>query len=361
VIPQEFNQGEYIVKKILTVIWGALSVPIALFLYFVTKTVSGKESSLVDHRYLLRQLAIGIFVVVVYTDITLLAYHTSDFLLSCVSWGVSYIINIWNLPEWRIDYQWVAALSVAIISTGYFVKKTFRTFAISVPEYAGVLTVNYFGGRFAKYSQGLSLRFPWERIDPELCFSLEIVTVSFEEDYVTKDGGVAIVKGSYRYAPSFERLEKYGAVDEKTIGMAILNLAKSDLTVQMSGRTTQKAREETSQIKAAIEEKYKKIAPIEDGLGFDFEDFTFADIAFDKETQNALSARFASTTMFEPTDDAAKREDILVLAGKAEKKVTQLRLDGEVRGLENIGPALAAMFASLFASKGKGGAKPVTP
>lgn len=348
-------------KKILAAIWGGITLPIAILLYYVIKLVTGKGSVLVNHRYLLRQLAIGLFVLAVYTDVTLVTYYASDFLLSCIAQGVSYVLGIWNLPEWQIEHQWIGALSVAITGALYFIKKTFRNFAVSVPAFAGILTKNHFGGRFAKYGQGLSLRFPWEEFDPALCFSLEIVTVSFQEDYVTQDGGVGIVSGSFRYAPSFERLEKYAAVDEKTIGIAILNLAKSDLTVQMSSRTAQKAREETAAIKTAIENQYKGIAPIEDELGFDFEDFTFADISFDKETQKALTASFASKTMFSPTDDAAKREDILVLAGKAEKKVTQLRLDGEVRGLENIGPAVVAMIASLFASKGGSGAKPVTP
>jgi hypothetical protein len=322
-----------------------------------------------ENAFLLRQVGIAVFAIAVYTDIALLAFFASDFAISCLNTGISYILNLFHLPVWQIDGQRLIVILLATLGTIHVFQKTYRNFTLSVPAFAGVLTVNYFDGRWAKYDQGLKLRWPWETFDPKLAFSLELVTVSFEEDYTTNDGGVAIIQGSFRYAPSFKRLEKYAAVDEQSIGTALLNVAKSDLTVEVGKRSAGELRKETLTIKTIIEDKYKGIAPQEEELGIDFEDFTLADVAFSKDTQTAMSATFAATTMFAGVEkDPLAREDRMVLAGIVKRQVTQYRLDGDVRGLDNIGPALVAILERFFGkgsprNKGKGqqNVTPTTP
>ena len=60
----------------------------------------------------------------------------------------------------------------------------------------------------------------------EKYFSLELITVPFIEDFVSLDGGVVRVRGSFRYRADFDNLVQYAQIAESTIVIGFSNLVK---------------------------------------------------------------------------------------------------------------------------------------
>src|SRR3989344_168328 len=195
------------------------------------------------------------------------------------------------------------------------IRITFKIFLLSVPAFVGLVTENLLGGEYFTYSTGIHIKYPWEVAKIENYFSLELITVPFVEDFVSKDGGVVRVRGSFRYRADFDSLIQYAQIDESTIVIGFSNLVKRLITSEIAKRSADQARKETDKIKEVIEElhvekdgKPKLTSKDEKHFGVQFEDFTLADIGYDDKTQNILTADFNRKVLAGVDKDGKPRE-----------------------------------------------------
>lgn len=235
------------------------------------------------------------------------------------------------------------------------VRITFNQFLVSVPAFVGLVTESLLGGEYFTYAMGIHIKYPWEIAKKENYFSLEIITVPFFEDFVAKDGGVVVVKASFRYHADFDNLVNYAGIAESTIVVGFTNLAKGLLTSEIASRDADKVRKETDKIKEAVEKLYKekdgqiKLTSYDEKIfGVQFQDFTPADIGYDDKTQNILTSEFnrnviARTNQFNDLDEKV-REDAMILQGTIPKNITKI----DITGVEGIGPGIAAIAQLLL-------------
>lgn len=257
-------------------------------------------------------------------------------------------------------------LTLSLMIWLLLIKATLRSFLVSVPAFIGLVTESLLGGEYFTYPAGIHIRYPWEVVKIENYFSLELITVPFQEDFVSSDGGVVRVKGSFRYMADFDNLIQYAQIAESTIVIGFSNLAKRLITSEIANRSADQARKETDKIKKVIEQLYieedgapKLTSKDEKSFGVQFKDFTLADIGYDKETQNILTTDFnrnvlARATGFNDLNEKA-REDALVLEGKITKDIKKI----DITGLEGLSGGVKAIVAALevFSSKSKSNGK----
>jgi hypothetical protein len=295
---------------------------------------------------------------------------------------------IWSV--W-LDICWsVAHSGRSLASSGFLAVATWcfvwaaigKFFIVSVPANAGLVTKDQFGGSLRVYRQGLHIVFPWEMRPTEHFMSAEIITVLIEESFTIKDGGVVKVVGSFQYQPALmpvgngsvddadRRFIQYFLTEEKTIVTSFWNYIVSLLRHRVTGKSPVELGKSLNRIAASVKKTMGKgniVKPLECQYGVDFINLELATFAFDKETQNALSAGFTaqhladSTKKFIGIKDPAKRQDALVLAGKATKEIKVVKIEGLSELDPDTAKAMVAAFTMFSGWRGRGGQRPQAP
>ncbi|MEK7150312.1 MAG: SPFH domain-containing protein, partial [Patescibacteria group bacterium] len=294
------------------------------------------------------------------------------FVLILVSFGYHYLV----LALIKIGCNYLClevgeghgTLAITLVSLPIFanlMSYTYKPFFVSVPAFVGLVTESVFGGEYYIHRTGLRFKYIWEvaKIE-EGYFSTKTITVPFAEDFVSLDGGVVHIEGSFNYRPNIDRLDNYARTSESTIVLGFTNRAKELLTREIVKRTADQARTQTKEIKVMIEALYKEekgqpklTEHDEEEYGVDFLDFTIADVGYDKTTQNVLSTAFNVSKLKEMSDEMggdnsddniSKNIDrILTFEGKMEKKETVHRFILETEGLKDIHPDVMKAVATV--------------
>lgn len=260
----------------------------------------------------------------------------------------------WNFFDLKVGggHGTIAIMLVSVPIWVRFASRSYEPYIVSVPGVVGLVTESALGGEFYVYSSGIHFKYPWERVTEENFYSLETITTSYYEDFVSKDDGIVQAKGSFNYNADINNLINYHKISEKTIVDGFRNLITGCLTVQIVSRYAEEARKETKEIKEAIEMLYKgKHHEKEKEYGVQFTDVTLADIGYDTETQKALSMAFHRKKIAEGSkefNEMGQRqiENALLLEGKMTKVVHKLEIDG----LKDIDPAVVESFGTIGAA-----------
>lgn len=267
--------------------------------------------------------------------------------------GANYIESYFHINN-------VLVISIATTVWLFLNKFTLKLFFVSVPAFVGLVTLSYLGGEKYVYQSGIHIKYPWESATPDDYYSLELMTVPFEEDFVANDGAVVKVKGSFRYYPDINNLITYASINESTIAIGFTDTMKKLLTIEISGKKALEARTKADDIRIKIDSNYNnsdgtvKDAPDEKKFGVQFEGFTLADIGYSDRTQNILESEFDATSIAKNTNftgtgsdgkiSDAGRTDAMVLRGIIPKEIKTI----EIKGLEGVSGALTVGATGLL-------------
>lgn len=279
-----------------------------------------------------------------------------------VSLGYHYMVTGlmkigWNFFDLKVGEECSIIIIILIILVTLriwvsFAIRSYKPYIVSVPGVVGLVTESALGGEFYVYPSGIHFKYPWERVRKENFYSLETITRSYKEDFVSKDDGIVQAKGSFDYHADINNLVNYHKISEKTIVDGFRNLIKQGLTVQIVDKNAEDARKKTGEIKDALEMLYKgKHHEKEQEYGVQFTDITLADIGYDDETQKALSMAFHREKIAagsEKFNNMGQRqiENALLLEGKMTKVVHKLEIDG----LKEIDPSVVESFGTIGAA-----------
>lgn len=259
----------------------------------------------------------------------------------------------WNFFDLKVGegHGTIAIVLVSLQIWVSFAVRSYKPYIVYVPGVMGLVTESALGGEFYVYSSGIHFKYPWEIVRKEHFYPLETITTLYKEDFVSKDNGIVIAKGSFNYNADINNLINYHKISEETIVDGFHNLITGSLTVEIVKRTTEKARKETEEIKEAIEMLYKgKHHEKEEEYGVQFTDVTLGDIAYDAETQKALSMAFHREKIAAGSKKFNKMgqrqiENALLIEGKMTKAVHKLEID-----FKEIDPAVVASLGSIGAA-----------
>lgn len=230
---------------------------------------------------------------------------------------------------------------------------TIGFFLVSVPEYAGLVTVSALTGNLHAYLTGMHFRFPWEQVKKENYVSTELITVPYREHFPTKDGGVVAISGSYEYRvdkrpdKDYEMIITYVGIDESTIVTGVYNLIQAVLTEHVGGINTSEIKTMTSSIQRTLDQKFgvsnddnnpgaiqlsrDEVVPIEKRYGIIVSHVRAGNVEYVGDTQTALSAALKSDKTIEAAGklkamDKKDVEDAMVLVGSATKSIQKFDL-----------------------------------
>jgi regulator of protease activity HflC (stomatin/prohibitin superfamily) len=235
-------------------------------------------------------------------------------IFACAFWLLSlYMVVL--APYFSVGAEWTGLVSSLRIGIWIgFIGFTLRFFLIYVPTVTGVVAQDLLrivkdpdsGERMEMktFGPGLHLRFPWDVVIEKNIVSLTRMTQEFQEDYPTREGPMMNAKCSYQYHPDARRLQKYIAVDEKTIRGGFTDVNSSILAEEIFRLT--KAEDVKEQAKGIERRVFGRIdgdpavtagkhvtmkEKLEEEYGINFKIFTIRDLDFAKDFQEMRAAR----------------------------------------------------------------------
>ncbi len=160
-----------------------------------------------------------------------------------------------------LQYGWLLGLGLFTL----FFNKFFEGLSVSVTEWTGLVTTNYFTGNMRVYGPGLSVRLPWEQVEKSRYINLRLTERSFEEDFPTRGendkeiGPLVKIKGLLQFRRVLAELPQHLGVDESAIEEALIKSVSEALMKEICKLTPAETRQEI--------EKLKKIAVTALGTG----------------------------------------------------------------------------------------------
>lgn len=280
------------------------------------------------------------------------------FTLILVSLGYHYmVIGLmkigWNFFDLKVG-EGHGTIAITLITLKIWIdmiSHSYKPHIVSVPGNVGLVTENALGGEFYVHSAGIHFKYPTERTAIENFYSLETITVPFDEDFVSKDCGIVKVKGSFDYNADINNLIKYHQISEKTIIDGFYNSITSSLTKEIVKKNADEVRKQTGRIKKSIERLYKeKPHEKEREYGVQFTDVTLSDIGYDETTQNVFSTAFNAQNLIAIGKDLKELDqetvdNALLIEGKINKNVIVHKII--IEGLKEIDPNVAKTLATV--------------
>ncbi len=209
-----------------------------------------------------------------------------------------------------LSYGWLAGIGLFTL----FFPEFFRGLSVSVTEWTGLVTTNYFTGNMRVYGPGMSARLPWEQVEASRYITLRISERPFEEDFPTKGevvsagspeeiGPMVKVKGLLQFRRVLEDLPRHLGVDESAIEQALVKLVSEAILEAISKMTPTEARSRIKDLKTAalkaldtkltsdgeIDTSAGNRGKLERMYGINIVIATISDIEIDKSLQEAAT------------------------------------------------------------------------
>ncbi len=300
----------------------------------------------------------------------------------------SIYLSIQFLPAgWQSNLAWFLAAGV-VVGVGV-VLYTLRWFLVSVPEVAGLVTINFFNGKLRNYSPGIHFRYPWDQVKENNYINLRLETEKVGgdagEDYPSKDGPLITTKWSFQYRVRWKQMDRYIKVGEATTKLALSQIGSSFLSTKIGGTAAEDVKTTQESIEKGLQEKFEskkdangnpgpnaitirdeetgKDKVLEDYYGIDLVRVSLADVDYEKDYQKVRNTKRVATEIKNIAHDLKKGTNplpditdkdaaniALILNGNVTKTVTEAEGEG-VRGLASLFMA----FANAIGGAQKGG------
>lgn len=188
------------------------------------------------------------------------------------------------------SYGWVLGLAAWV----KLLNPLFRSLTLSVPEWAGAVTVSYISGEMRPYGTGLWFRYPWEQVDFDRFINTRKILLVFEEDYPSKNGVPVKVRGSIQYWPRLKDLGTYIGVNDAAITKGLEDILNAMVSKEVVvAETPENFREQFDRISKKIEEEF--LGPATEGIekkfAIEIDVVAFGDIKYDDDYQKALTTK----------------------------------------------------------------------
>lgn len=238
-----------------------------------------------------------------------------------------------------------------------------RPFLVSVPEIAGLVTINLFSGggrRYCCYPTGIHFRFPWEQVKERNYIDLQIITDSRGESYPSKapeaergGGPMMLAKWSFQYRPLMERLDRYIAVDETTIKKGLIDVGSSFLSTKIASMGPDEAKASQPQIESDLRSQFEgMIPPPEDLYGIQILRVALADLDYEERYQRSLTSKQVAERLKEIAagirrghPEISEKDALnaaMIINGDIKKSIQEIDWEG--------GETVAAIISAIFKS-----------
>jgi regulator of protease activity HflC (stomatin/prohibitin superfamily) len=182
-------------------------------------------------------------------------------IFTIVCWGLALILVLLTTTFIGGSYRvWIGFAIWIVLVTG-----TLRFFMVSVPEVAGLVTINLLSGRLYPYGPGLHFRYPWEQIKEGNYINFRLVKKEIDETYPAKDGPELKVKWFFQYRPQLNLLGRYIAVSEEVIDSGLTDVGSSFLSQEIGARRTsaESCKRDQNEIEQALRRYFEEESIIE--------------------------------------------------------------------------------------------------